>query len=122
MLNDSDQYATFDRMYVPLHEEDPEITLTRSFRRRDASDPTHSFLAKDHFNNILNEIAGKVSIVIIAHAVKAMVRAWEDKNVDPNQVATEILECMHHPYYFVRSFLLPLGSLRYSCVFDADSV
>lgn len=74
-----------------------------------ATDPTHSFLSKDHFELILNEPAGKffsfcfflvsntksflnsgkVAIIIVEHTVKAIVAAWESELIDPDSVANE---------------------------------
>lgn len=47
-----------------------------------ASDPTHSMLSKDHFDNILNEPAGKVAEVVVEHTVNLVVAAWSDPRVD----------------------------------------
>ncbi|KIM46972.1 hypothetical protein M413DRAFT_440527 [Hebeloma cylindrosporum] len=62
-----------------------------------ASDPTHSFLSKDHFNLILNEPAGKIAQVIVVSTVKLVTKAWDDTSVNPNQVIEEILQCLFHP-------------------------
>ncbi|KAM0787789.1 hypothetical protein ACM66B_003843 [Microbotryomycetes sp. NB124-2] len=65
-----------------------------------ASDPTHSFLSKDHFSLILNEPAGRIAQIVVEHTVKLIVKAWEDASKDPNAVAREVLECLHHPYFY----------------------
>ncbi|KAM0755942.1 Het-C-domain-containing protein [Meredithblackwellia eburnea MCA 4105] len=80
VINNEDQFEVFDKP--------------------NASDPTHSYLSKDHFNLILNEPAGKIATIILTHTVKAVVNAWEHDNVDPNQVASDVLTCFHHPYFF----------------------
>ncbi|SDA01330.1 BZ3500_MvSof-1268-A1-R1_Chr10-1g02585 [Microbotryum saponariae] len=80
VIKNSDQYAVFS---------DPQ-----------ASDPTHSFLSKDHFILILNEPAGLLATIIVEHAVKLVVNAWDHSEVDPNAVANEILKTFHHPYFY----------------------
>ncbi|RDB28776.1 hypothetical protein Hypma_015984 [Hypsizygus marmoreus] len=68
------------------------------FNNPNASDPTHSFLSKDHFDLILNEPAGKIAQIVVEHSVNLIVRAWADDS-NPDDVITEILEAFHHPYY-----------------------
>ncbi|KAF5384951.1 hypothetical protein D9615_001149 [Tricholomella constricta] len=68
------------------------------FDNPDASDPTHSFLSKDHFDLILNEPAGKIAQLIVEHTVNFIVPAWADDS-DADQVINQILEAFHHPYY-----------------------
>ncbi|KAK4047692.1 hypothetical protein OIV83_005200 [Microbotryomycetes sp. JL201] len=70
------------------------------FNNPHASDPTHSFLSKDHFALILNEPAGRIAQIIVEHTVKLVVKAWEETSKDPNAVAREVLECLHHPYFY----------------------
>ncbi|KAK4705310.1 hypothetical protein P7C70_g893, partial [Phenoliferia sp. Uapishka_3] len=70
------------------------------FNNPHASDPTHSFLSKDHFVLILNEPAGKIATIILSYTVKQIVNAWEHDNVDPNAVARDVLKAFHHPYFF----------------------
>ncbi|TDL18750.1 Het-C-domain-containing protein [Rickenella mellea] len=77
VINNHDQYEVFN---------DPR-----------ASDPTHSFLSKDHFNLILNEPAGNLAKVIVNHTVINIVRAWDDNSVNVRQVTEEVLECLFHP-------------------------
>jgi hypothetical protein len=55
-----------------------------------ASDPTHSMLSKDHFDNILNEPAGKVAQVVVEHTVNLVVAAWSNPAVDINQTLNEV--------------------------------
>jgi len=62
-----------------------------------ASDPTHSFLSKDHFNLILNEPAGHLAKIVLTHAVGLITRAWDDTSMNVRQVTEEILECLFHP-------------------------
>jgi len=62
-----------------------------------ASDPTHSFLSKDHFGLILNEPAGQVAQTIVEYAVNAVVRAWDDNSIQTQQVTEDILQCLFHP-------------------------
>ena len=54
-----------------------------------ASDPTHSMLSKDHFDNILNEPCGIVAQVVVEHTVNLVVRAWSDHNVDIGSTLNE---------------------------------
>ncbi|THU82295.1 Het-C-domain-containing protein [Dendrothele bispora CBS 962.96] len=77
VINNHDQYEVFN---------DPR-----------ASDPTHSFLSKDHFNLILNEPAGRVARVVVTHAVNLVVKAWDDSSVNVHQVTEDILSCLFHP-------------------------
>lgn len=62
-----------------------------------ASDPTHSFLSKDHFALILNEPAGQVAQTIVEYAVNAVVKAWDDNGIQTQQVTEDILQCLFHP-------------------------
>ncbi|KIJ38953.1 hypothetical protein M422DRAFT_33009 [Sphaerobolus stellatus SS14] len=77
VVNTHDQYEVFD---------DPR-----------ASDPTHSFLSKDHFNLILNEPAGQLAKIIVTHSVKLIVKAWDDTSVNVHHLTEDILSCMFHP-------------------------
>jgi uncharacterized membrane protein YgcG len=70
------------------------------FDNPNASDPTHSMLSKDHFGLILNEVAGNVAKIIVRHTVTKVVKAWDDRGMDPNHVADECLAPMFHPYWF----------------------
>ncbi|PFH49561.1 hypothetical protein AMATHDRAFT_62868 [Amanita thiersii Skay4041] len=62
-----------------------------------ASDPTHSFLSKDHFNLILNEPAGLIAKVVVTHAVNLVTKAWDDSSQNVNQIIEDILWCFFHP-------------------------
>jgi hypothetical protein len=63
------------------------------------SDPSHSILSKDHYSNVLNPVAGRVSLALINYATQKAVRAWEDPSLEPNAVVKSILEGFHNPYY-----------------------
>jgi len=77
VINKHDQYEVFN---------DPR-----------ASDPTHSFLSKDHFNLILNESAGLLAQVIVRHTVPLITKAWDDNNLNVRQITEDITQCMFHP-------------------------
>lgn len=62
-----------------------------------ASDPTHSFLSKDHFNLILNEPAGLVATAVVKHTVQLVVKAWSDDGMSPDRVADDACACLFHP-------------------------
>ncbi|GAA5928728.1 Het-C domain-containing protein [Sporobolomyces koalae] len=80
VLNNSEQYAVFDNPH--------------------SSDPTHSFLSKDHFGLILNEPAGNLAIIILKHTVNLIVKAWDDTSMNVDHVASDILSTFHHPYFY----------------------
>jgi hypothetical protein len=69
------------------------------FHDPNASDPTHSFLAKDHFGTILNEPAGLVAQVIVEYTVIQVVKAWDDNSVDPRHLADDVMQCLFHPAF-----------------------
>ncbi|KAF7794906.1 hypothetical protein EIP86_006049 [Pleurotus ostreatoroseus] len=77
VINSQDQYEVFN---------DPR-----------ASDPTHSFLSKDHFNLILNEPAGNLGKIVLTHAVTLIVKAWDDASMNVHQVTEDILSSLFHP-------------------------
>ncbi|PCH35251.1 Het-C-domain-containing protein [Wolfiporia cocos MD-104 SS10] len=77
VINQHDQYEVFD---------DPR-----------ASDPTHSFLSKDHFNLILNEPAGNLGRIILTYTVDRVVKAWDDPSINVHSVTEDILHCLFHP-------------------------
>ncbi|KAF5381282.1 hypothetical protein D9615_008357 [Tricholomella constricta] len=77
VINSHDQYEVFN---------DPR-----------ASDPTHSFLSKDHFNLILNEPAGQVARVIVINTVGSVIKAWDDNSINVHAVTEEVLQCLFHP-------------------------
>ncbi|KAH8103109.1 heterokaryon incompatibility protein Het-C-domain-containing protein [Cristinia sonorae] len=93
VINSHDQYEVFN---------DPT-----------ASDPTHSFLSKDHFNLILNEPAGELGKIILIHTVKLVVKAWDDPSINVNHVTEEILECLFHPDFFDKQSRVQLAMLQY---------
>ena len=61
------------------------------------SDPTHSFLSKDHFSNILNEVAGGVAAEIIKYAAPRVLYAWQDTSIPVERVLDDIMKVFHHP-------------------------
>lgn len=68
------------------------------FNHDDSTDPTHSMLSKDHFSNILNEVAGKTASNVVAWVVPQLMRAWDDDNVVIKRVCSRIIGgVMHHP-------------------------
>ncbi|TCD71957.1 hypothetical protein EIP91_000089 [Steccherinum ochraceum] len=93
VINSHDQYEVFN---------DPR-----------ASDPTHSFLSKDHFNLILNEPAGELGKIILMHTVKLVVKAWDDTSVNVHQVTEEVLESLFHPDFFDKRSKVQLAMLQY---------
>jgi len=76
-----------------------------------ASDPTHSFLSKDHFNLILNEPAGHVAKCVVMYAAKLVTKAWDDKSMNVHQLADEILQCLY--VYSYSSNHNPLTKLQF---------
>ncbi|KAF8068741.1 heterokaryon incompatibility protein HET-C [Lyophyllum atratum] len=83
VINSHDQYEVFN---------DPR-----------ASDPTHSFLSKDHFNLILNEPAGMVAKVVVINTVGLVTKAWDDTSVNVHTTSEEILQCLFHPEFHTPS-------------------
>ncbi|KAI2641108.1 NIMA-interacting protein tinc [Xylaria nigripes] len=68
------------------------------FNDDDCSDPTHSMLAKDHFSNILNEIAGRTASKVVAWVVPQLMEAWDDESVDVDRLMDRIISgVLHHP-------------------------
>ncbi|KAK4216558.1 heterokaryon incompatibility protein Het-C-domain-containing protein [Rhypophila decipiens] len=62
------------------------------------TDPTHSMLSKDHFSNILNEIAGKTASKVVSWVVPQLMSAWDDDNADVDRVLNKIIYgILHHP-------------------------
>ncbi|KAF3901991.1 hypothetical protein ABW21_db0209223 [Orbilia brochopaga] len=62
------------------------------------TDPTHSMLSKDHFSNVLNEIAGKTASKVVAWVVPQIMQAWDDESVDVNRLMDRIINgVLHHP-------------------------
>ncbi|KXN89330.1 hypothetical protein AN958_05828 [Leucoagaricus sp. SymC.cos] len=62
-----------------------------------ASDPTHSFLSKDHFNLILNEPAGRLAKTIVQYTVILVVKAWDNPAENVHAITEDILQCLFHP-------------------------
>ncbi|KAI8629735.1 NIMA-interacting protein tinc [Xylariaceae sp. FL1651] len=68
------------------------------FNDDECSDPTHSMLSKDHFSNILNEIAGKTASKVLTWVVPQLMEAWDDDRVDIDRTLNRIINgVMHHP-------------------------
>lgn len=68
------------------------------FEDDDSTDPTHSMLSKDHFTNILNEIAGKTAKKVVQWVVPQLMQAWDDHNMDVNRLMNRIISgVLHHP-------------------------
>lgn len=64
-----------------------------------ATNPTHSQLAKDHYDHPLNEIAGRVAVRISSHTISVIVQLWQPGNTqDPRVAVQNILETFHHPF------------------------
>lgn len=62
-----------------------------------ASDPTHSYLSKDHFALILNQPAGEIARTIVEFTVNLVVKAWDDPSMPPHAVTEPVLEALFHP-------------------------
>ncbi|KAF8903359.1 heterokaryon incompatibility protein Het-C-domain-containing protein [Gymnopilus junonius] len=77
------------------------------------SDPTHSFLSKDHFNLILNEPAGHVARIIITYTVKQVVKAWDDTSVNVHQLTEDVLQCLFHPDFHNSNSQIQREMLQY---------
>ena len=68
------------------------------FNDDDCTDPTHSMLSKDHFSNILNEIAGRTASKVLAWTVPQIMNAWDDDNIDVSRTLNRIVNgILHHP-------------------------
>ncbi|KAL2122789.1 hypothetical protein VTJ04DRAFT_3244 [Mycothermus thermophilus] len=68
------------------------------FEDDDCSDPTHSMLSKDHFTNILNEIAGRAASKTVAWIVPQIMEAWDDDSIDVDALLNKIIYgVLHHP-------------------------
>ncbi|KAI1383841.1 Het-C-domain-containing protein [Hypoxylon trugodes] len=64
----------------------------------ECTDPTHSMLSKDHFSNILNEIAGKTASKVVYWVVPQIMDAWDDERVDVDRLNDRIINgVLHHP-------------------------
>ncbi|KAJ2978740.1 hypothetical protein NUW58_g7398 [Xylaria curta] len=68
------------------------------FNDDESTDPTHSMLSKDHFTNILNEVAGKTASKVVAWVVPQLMEAWDDESVDIDRTLNRIINgVLHHP-------------------------
>jgi hypothetical protein len=67
------------------------------FNDDSSHNPTHSMLSKDHFTNILNPVAGQIAQACVRFIVPRIVQAWEDPDLDADQVIDDILQVFHHP-------------------------
>ncbi|TFK39740.1 heterokaryon incompatibility protein Het-C-domain-containing protein [Crucibulum laeve] len=77
-----------------LHSQDQ----TEVFRDPTCSDPTHSWLAKDHFKNALHMAAAKTAEVVVKDCVTKVTEAWKN-DADADPIIDQILEAFHHPYF-----------------------
>lgn len=86
-----------------------------------ASDPTHSFLSKDHFALILNQPAGEVAKTVVEFTVNLVVKAWDDPSMPPHAVTEPVLECLFHPDFnnphcrFIESAASPAFLMLTAC-------
>lgn len=63
-----------------------------------STDPTHSMLSKDHFSNILNEIAGGTASKIVTWVVPQMMAAWDGEVDNIDEFLDDIVNgVLHHP-------------------------
>ncbi|KAH8166281.1 hypothetical protein CIB48_g1964 [Xylaria polymorpha] len=68
------------------------------FNDDECTDPTHSMLSKDHFSNILNEIAGKTASKVVAWVVPQLMELWDNENADVDRTLNRIINgVLHHP-------------------------
>ncbi|PHH88619.1 hypothetical protein CDD83_7290 [Cordyceps sp. RAO-2017] len=68
------------------------------FENDRCDDPTHSMLSKDHFSNILNEVAGRTAAKMLHWVVPQLMDAIDDDSTDVNRLLTRIIYgVMHHP-------------------------
>ncbi|KAK8143716.1 hypothetical protein G3M48_006838 [Beauveria asiatica] len=68
------------------------------FDNDNSTDPTHSMLSKDHFSNILNEVAGRGAAKMVSWAVPQLMEAIDDNNVDVNRLCDRLIYgVLHHP-------------------------
>jgi hypothetical protein len=62
------------------------------------TDPTHSMLSKDHFSDVLNEVAGKIASSVVKWVVPQLMQAWDDPRVDIDRTINRIVNgVFHHP-------------------------
>ncbi|EKJ78427.1 hypothetical protein FPSE_01401 [Fusarium pseudograminearum CS3096] len=63
-----------------------------------STDPTHSMLSKDHFSNILNEIAGRNAASMVQWVVPQLMDAIDDDGTDVDRLLDDIVDgVLHHP-------------------------
>ncbi|KAG8858281.1 hypothetical protein FRB96_005412 [Tulasnella sp. 330] len=93
VINNHDQYEVFD---------DPT-----------ASDPTHSFLSKDHFGMILNECAGNLAKIVVIYAVPKITAAWDNPSANVHAITEDILQCLFHPDWHNRQSTVQVELLSY---------
>ncbi|EDR07977.1 uncharacterized protein LACBIDRAFT_297529 [Laccaria bicolor S238N-H82] len=93
VINNHDQYEVFNDSRV--------------------SDPTHSFLSKDHFNLILNEPAGHLARIIVVHAAGLVIKSWDDNSVNVHQISEEILQCLFHPDFHDKNSKVQREMMQY---------
>ncbi|KAG5936814.1 hypothetical protein E4U59_004774 [Claviceps monticola] len=68
------------------------------FENNRCTDPTHSMLSKDHFSNILNEIAGRTAAKMVTWTVPQLMEAIDNDGTDVNRLCDRIIHgIMHHP-------------------------
>ncbi|KAI0518307.1 heterokaryon incompatibility Het-C [Xylaria bambusicola] len=67
-----------------------------------ASDPSHSDLSKDHFSNVLNQVAGLVATVTTNWTTQQVVKCWDDPTIDADKTIDQILTILHHPAFPTR--------------------
>ncbi|KAI0918625.1 hypothetical protein AcV5_002565 [Taiwanofungus camphoratus] len=93
VIDNHDQYEVFDNPRV--------------------SDPTHSFLSKDHFSLILNEPAGHLGTIILTHTTNLIVKAWDNPSINVHQVTDDILHCLFHPDFHDQSSTIQREMMQY---------
>ncbi|KAF7547250.1 hypothetical protein G7Z17_g7865 [Cylindrodendrum hubeiense] len=74
-------------------------TSAEVYKDGDGSDPSHSDISKDHFNNVLNQPAGLVSSVTTNWTTQQIVKCWDDPFRDEEDTIDEILTILHHPAF-----------------------
>lgn len=63
-----------------------------------ATNPTHSQLAKDHYDHPLNDLAGRVAVRISSYTISIIIQLWQPGNtMDPRAAIEDILGVFHHP-------------------------
>lgn len=87
-----------------------------------STDPTHSQLAKDHYDNPLNELAGRIAVRISSYTVTQIVQLWQPGNtMDPKPVLAGIIEAFHVSFLFLGCYLQIHTELRCSKVLSPGS-